>query len=202
MKQTKIFLSAIALLLVGVVAFAFIQDDAIFLAYRVNPKELDVKLYWQDEHTQNFGSIQNLKQALAKNKKQLLFAMNGGMYKPGGPPQGLYIQNKITLSPLDTATANGNFYLKPNGVFYLTTDNTAAIRTTPNFKDNGKIKYATQSGPMLLIDGQIHPSFKEGSSNKNVRNGVGILPDGSILFVLSKQAINFYDFANYFKKQG
>ena len=91
MKQTKIFLSAIALLLVGVVAFAFIQDDAIFLAYRVNPKELDVKLYWQDEHTQNFGSIQNLKQALAKNKKQLLFAMNGGMYKPGGPPQGLYI---------------------------------------------------------------------------------------------------------------
>jgi uncharacterized protein YigE (DUF2233 family) len=202
MKQSKIFLSAIILLLIAAAGFAFTQDEDTFLVYRVNPKKQEIKLYWQDGHNQNFGSIQNLKAAFERDKKQLLFAMNGGMYKPGGSPQGLYIQNKITLSPLDTTTANGNFYLKPNGVFYLTTDNIAAICTTPVFKNYGKIKYATQSGPMLVINGQIHPAFKEGSTNKNIRNGVGILPDGSVLFVLSKQAVNFYDFANYFKKQG
>ena len=202
MKRSKIFLSAIILLLAATAAFAFIQDDNTFLSYRVDPKKQVIKLYWQDAHKQNFGSIQNLKTAVEKEKKQLLFVTNGGMYKPGGSPVGLYIQNNATLSSLDTSSGSGNFYLKPNGVFYLTTDNTAAICTTPEFKNNGKIKYATQSGPMLVINGQIHPAFKEGSPNKNIRNGVGILPDGAVLFVLSKQPVNFYDFANYFKKQG
>ncbi|MBD1365501.1 phosphodiester glycosidase family protein [Mucilaginibacter sp. ZT4R22] len=186
MKRSRIFLSTIILLFTAVIAFAFIKDDDTFL----------------DAHNQNFGSIQNLRTALEKGNKKLLFAMNGGMYNPGGSLQGLYIQDKITLSPLDTTMASGNFYLKPNGVFYLSTDNTAAICTTPIFKDNGQVKYATQSGPMLVINGQIHSAFKEGSANKNIRNGVGILSDGGVIFVLSKQAINFYDFADYFKKLG
>lgn len=202
MTRSKKILSAIILLLAATAAFAVTQDDDTFLSYRVDPKKQELKLYWQDASGQNFGSIQNLKTAVEKEKKQLLFATNGGMYKPGGSPVGLYIQNKVTLSPLDTTTASGNFYLKPNGVFYLTTDNTAAICTTPEFKNNGKIKYATQSGPMLVINGQIHPAFKEGSPNKNIRNGVGIMPDGSVLFVLSKQPVNFYDFADYFRKMG
>lgn len=64
------------------------------------------------------------------------------------------------------------------------------------------IDFATQSGPMLVIDGKIHPAFKEGSTNLNVRNGVGILPDGTIIFALSKTEINFYDFAKYFQDLG
>jgi uncharacterized protein YigE (DUF2233 family) len=103
---------------------------------------------------------------------------------------------------LDTTRAAGNFYLKPNGVFYLTTKKTAKICTTENFRNNKNIEYATQSGPMLIIDGQIHPDFKKGSANLNIRNGVGILPDGNIVFVLSKKEINFYDFASYFKSLG
>lgn len=202
MKQSRIILSTITLLLVVAATFAFTQQDDVFLTYRIDPKKQEIKLYWQNQQGQNFGSIQNLKTALEKNKQKLLFAMNGGMYKPGGSPQGLYIQNKVILSPLDTTTASGNFYLKPNGVFYIGTDNIAAICSTPDFKDNGKIKYATQSGPMLVINGQIHPAFKEGSPNTNIRNGVGILPDGSVLFALSKQPVNFYDLANYFKKLG
>ena len=134
--------------------------------------------------------------------KILLFAMNAGMFKKDYSPQGLFIQNKKTLSPSDTSNGNGNFYLKPNGIFYITTDNIPFVCKTANFSDKGNIKYATQSGPMLIIDGKIHSAFKEGSANLNIRNGVGILPDNKIIFAMSKKEINFYDFAKYFQSLG
>ena len=149
-----------------------------------------------------FKSIKNLKTWLELKHQRLLFAMNGGMYKRDNSPQGLYIENKRAITPLDTLTGSGNFYLKPNGVFYLTTDHVAFICVSADFNDNGKIKYATQSGPMLVIDGQIHPAFKEGSTNLNIRNGVGILPGNKVLFAMSKKEINFYDLATYFKNMG
>jgi uncharacterized protein YigE (DUF2233 family) len=53
-----------------------------------------------------------------------------------------------------------------------------------------------------LVDGKIHSSFKQGSSNLNIRNGVGILPDGRVVFAMSKAGVSFYDFAEYFKNLG
>ena len=206
MKRKSILILTTILLLATAEIFVFARkeptDDNRFITYTVDPKKQDVKLYWKDDRNENFRSIQNLKSWLDKNNKELVFAMNAGMYKPDNSPQGLYIENEKILSPLDTLNDRGNFYLKPNGVFYITTDNIPVICNTTNFNDNGKIKYATQSGPMLVIDGQIHQSFKEGSSNLNIRNGVGILPNNKIVFVMSKKEINFYDFANYFKSLG
>jgi uncharacterized protein YigE (DUF2233 family) len=128
--------------------------------------------------------------------------MNGGMYKKDNVPQGLFIEDQVTLAPLDTTSGSGNFYLKPNGIFYITTDKQAVICKTNDFINNGKIKYATQSGPMLIVDGEINSIFKEGSSNLNIRNGVGILPNNKVIFAMSKEQINFYDFAKYFKDLG
>jgi len=173
-----------------------------FVLYKADLKKQDLKLYWKNEKNENFGAIQNLKTWLEKKDMILQFCMNGGMYKKDNSPQGLYIEKQKVLSLLDTTKSNGNFYLKPNGVFYLTTKKTAAICTTEMFRNNGNIEYATQSGPMLVIDGKIHPDFKKGSSNVNIRNGVGILPDGKVVFVLSKTEINFYDFASYLKSMG
>ncbi|HEY4194784.1 MAG TPA: phosphodiester glycosidase family protein [Mucilaginibacter sp.] len=124
------------------------------------------------------------------------------MFKDNNSPVGLFIQRRVTISPLDTSSGDGNFYLKPNGVFYLAKDNKATICPTKDFRNSDQITFATQSGPMLLINGTIHPAFKEGSTNVNVRNAVGILPDGRIVFAMSKDAINFYDFAEYFKNMG
>jgi uncharacterized protein YigE (DUF2233 family) len=173
--------------------------DERFISYTVDPKKQDLKLYWKDEKQQNFKSIQNLKTWLEKNHKTLVFAMNAGMYKQDYSPLGLFIEDHKTKAALNRKSGEGNFYLKPNGVFYITTDNSPAICNTTKFIDNGKIKYATQSGPMLVIDGKIHPAFKEGSTNLNIRNGVGILPDNRIVFAMSKKEINLYDFAIYFK---
>lgn len=178
-----------------------VSNDSL-IAYTVDIKQQTLRLYWKNDDSKILGSIKNLKTWLSAKNQSLLFATNGGMFKKDQSPQGLFIQDGITKAALDTANGNGNFYLQPNGVFYLTQDSTANICSTPDFINTYKIKYATQSGPMLVIDGKIHPAFKEGSTNLNIRNGVGILPDGNIVFAMSKTEINFYNFALFFKKLG
>lgn len=176
-------------------------DDRI-LSYKVEPKNQLLKMYWKDDQGNIFHSINNLKIWLEKKNQHLLFAMNGGMFNYEHGPQGLYIENYKLINNRDTSSGGGNFYMKPNGIFYLTSNGEAEVCKTENFQFSKNISYATQSGPMLVIDGKIHPSFKQGSANLNIRNGVGILPDNKILFAMSKKEINFYDFADFFLKMG
>jgi len=203
-KRFLIFAAIFAIATVSLSAFIPKEknNDEGFISYTVDPKKQDLKLYWKDDKQQNFKSIQNLKTWLEKNNKKLVFAMNAGMYKEDYSPLGLFIEDKKTIRPLNTKNSTGNFYLKPNGVFYITTDSIPVICNTADFINSGKIKYATQSGPMLVIDGKIHAEFKEGSKNLNIRNGVGILPDNRVIFAMSKSEINFYGFASYFKSLG
>lgn len=203
-KNKVIFLSIVFLLSVGFISFTINRksiDDQI-LTYIVDSKSQDLQFYWKNNSGENLKSLQNLKSHIESKQLNLLFAMNGGMYKNDNSPQGLFIENNKTLSFLDTSDGSGNFYLKPNGVFYITSNNIPFISKTLDFKDNGKIKFATQSGPMLVIDGQIHTAFKNGSKNLNIRNGVGILPNNKIVFAMSKIELSFYDFAKYFQSLG
>ena len=177
-------------------------QDERFITYKVDLNENEVKFYWQDERNNNFKSIENLKTWLENKNQELVFATNGGMYQKDGTPQGLFIENFIEKKKLDIGEGNGNFYLKPNGIFYITNDKKAIICKTENFKIDKKIKYATQSGPMLVIENKIHKAFKKESQNMNIRNGVGVLENGEVIFVMSKNKINFYDFASYFKVIG
>jgi uncharacterized protein YigE (DUF2233 family) len=177
-------------------------SDARFVSLIVDAQKQDIKLYWKDENGERFKSILNLKNCLGKNNKKLLFAMNAGMYKQDFSPKGLFIEDQKIITALDTTTNSGNFYLKPNGVFYITVENLPFICSTNNFMNKKQIKYATQSGPMLVIDGKIHSAFKKGSTNLNIRNGVGIMQDNKIIFAMSKKEINLFDFAEYFKNLG
>jgi uncharacterized protein YigE (DUF2233 family) len=199
-KRLSITIAILGFLVIESYVYAtkVLSVDDRFVTYTANAS--DVKMYWKD-NGQNIGSLQNLKTILAKKNQKLAFAMNGGMYKKDQSPQGLYIENGENLSPLDKASGGGNFYLKPNGVFYITDKNNPGIAVTEKCPAQ-HLKYATQSGPMLVIDGEIHPDFRQGSINVNIRNGVGILPNNKIVFVLSKAEINLYDFAEYFKTLG
>lgn len=188
-----------------IVIFAFTKKNPnveAFINYQADLKKQNLQLYWKDYKGQPLKSIQKLKELVESNRQQLLFAMNAGMYMTDNSPLGLFIQNGKTIMPLNKKSATGNFYLKPNGIFYIDSDNNPAICATEKFINNDKIKFATQSGPMLVIDGNIHPAFAQGSKNVNIRNGVGVLPDNTLLFAMSKNEINFYDFADYFKKSG
>ena len=203
-KKIAFLLLIIALISIGFLALSKneIVEDELFISYIVNPKKQNLEFFWKNEKGENFKNAENLISWLKSKNKKLLFSTNGGMYKKDNSPQGLFIENKIVKSEIDTSNGNGNFYLKPNGVFYLTTDKNPMICKTEDFANNGKIKYATQSGPMLVIDGEIHTAFKKNSTNLNIRNGVGILPNNQIVFAISKKEINFYDFAEYFKNLG
>lgn len=203
--KTKIILLASSLLfIIAIISFtqkqSFEKDD--ILSYTVDLQTQDLQFFWKDDKGEILKSIQHLKTFVESKNLTLTFAMNGGMFDKNFAPQGLFIQDKKIVAALDTSSGNGNFYLKPNGVFYITTDNLPFVCKTLDFKDNGQVKYATQSGPMLVIDGQIHPVFKKGSKNLNIRNGVGILPNNKVVFAMSKAEINLYDFAKYFQDLG
>lgn len=196
----SMLIMAVLLVTAGGIKKPFPQDRIISCI--IDPRKQDLQLYYKDDSGHLLASIGHLKEYLERKDKKLIFAMNGGMFRPDNSPVGLFIQQQTTITPLDTLTGNGNFYLKPNGVFYLTKDNKAVICPTADFVDDGQIRFATQSGPMLLINGALHPAFRQGSPNLNIRNGVGLLPGNKLLFAMSKEPISFYDLASWFKEEG
>lgn len=178
-------------------------DEQRIIYHIVDPAQGKLKLYWKNASGIPYGSLGNLKKELAAQGQTLQFAMNGGMYMKDQSPQGLFIQEgKEKHTIVKQTKGYGNFYMQPNGVFYVTKEGKGVVAKSSDFKKSNNIHYATQSGPMLLIDGQYHPKFIKGSQNLHIRNGVGILPNGKLLFAMSKERINFYDLATFFKQRG
>jgi len=159
-----------------------------------------LQIFLRDESGAPFKGFKALDAYLHPRGKKLHFAMNGGMYHPDYSPVGLYVAEGDELVPLNTAPAAGvNFLLKPNGVFYAT-DKGAGILTTEAYAQAGiKPRLATQSGPMLVIDGKLHPRFLPDSDSLRVRNGVGIVTPQRVVFAISDSSVNFYEFALLFR---
>lgn len=178
------------------------QDDNRFITYRVNPEKQNIQMYWKNDKGEILKSIDHLNHYIQSKNEKLVFAMNGGMFEPDNAPKGLYIEDFKILKSIDTLQGTGNFYLQPNGIFYVTQNNQAGIVETKKYSQNKNIRYATQSGPMLITNRKINLIFKKNSKNMNIRNGVGILEDGEPIFAMSKKEINFYDMAEYFKSLG
>lgn len=169
---------------------------------KIDLRKVDVNLYWKNSDGELIRSLKNLKKEVESEGKELMFGMNAGMYLKNRNPQGLFIQNGKTIKSLDTIQSGyGNFYLQPNGVFFIKNKKAGVIPTTNFHSKNIQPDFATQSGPMLLINGKVHPIFKEGSKHLNIRNGVGIISDHEIVFAISNEKINLFDFAMFFKEK-
>lgn len=178
-------------------------SDSDIIFYSSNPTSQNVRMYYRDSVNKNYGSLANLKAHLKTKNENLLLAMNGGMYLKDRSPQGLYIENGEQLKKKNTVKeAYGNFYLQPNGIFSIDINGKAVVEKTTDYKSNKNIQYATQSGPMLVVNGKIHSKFSKGSKNVHIRNEVGILKNGEILFAMSREKVNLYDFAEYFYSKG
>ena len=165
----------------------------------------DLRIYWRGDDGKPYRTFAALAAKLKAKGKTLQFAMNGGMYQDNYRPVGLYIENRRELTPANTAMLTGapsqipNFYKKPNGVFYIG-DGIAGVAETGQFiADRPKADFATQSGPMLVIDGAIHPAFIVNSTDRKPRNGVGVSSPTAVHFVITKGRVSFYDFARFFR---
>jgi uncharacterized protein YigE (DUF2233 family) len=172
------------------------------IGYIVDPRTTHIQLFWKNDKGELFRNIGALKDWLEGNKQTLFFAMNAGMYMTDNSPLGLYVEKGKVLAKLNRRNGNGNFYIKPNGVFVITTDNGCLICTTDLYSGQTNVYYATQSGPMLVINGAINPAFGRQSTARNIRNGVGILPGNQVLFAKSAEDVTFYEFAKYFSDNG
>lgn len=129
-----------------------------------------------------------------------MWMMNAGMFHAGGSPVGLCICDRQEVSPVNRENGKGNFFLKPNGIFYLTEEG-AEIIDTPKWPPAtiSSVLCATQSGPLLVQQGQLHPAIRPNSPNKRVRNGVGVRADGQLCFVISTEPVTFHEMAIFFR---
>lgn len=166
------------------------------------PAPKNTKLYWQDPTGEPFYKFDKLIQ----HTGDLSFAMNAGMYDDNFAPIGYTVIDGTTIKKLNLNDGQGNFHLLPNGVFWwdddgFYVDESHAFAT--KLSQGTRPKYATQSGPMLVIQGQIHPKFDPKSTSTKIRNGVGVdCTDGQIYFIISDEPVNFYGFADVFKGFG
>lgn len=148
-----------------------------------------------------YGSFRKVDEALGAEGKALGFAMNAGMYHRDLAPVGLYVEDGVEVSRLVTRAGPGNFGLLPNGVFCIG-ETFRVIESRTYKKTKPDCRYATQSGPMLVIKGKLHPKILPGSDSLYVRNGVGVSADGMrAVFAISNDAVNFDAFARLFRDE-
>jgi uncharacterized protein YigE (DUF2233 family) len=87
-------------------------------------------------------------------------------------------------------------------VFAVYDDGSVAVTSTEAFRETGrKPRFATQSGPMLVIDGEVNPQFDNGSDSMKWRSGVCALSAHEAVFVVSRAPVNFHSFARLFRDQ-
>ena len=169
-----------------------------------DPQTDDIRLFLKGADGAPYAEFSRLRSAVEARGQTLLFAMNAGMYHKDRTPVGLYVENGVELKKISTKDGPGNFHLLPNGVFWVWAEDGyrgAHVRETAVYLKaaHDVIAYATQSGPMLVIDGAIHPKFLIDATSRKRRNGVGVRADGAVVFAISDTAVTFHEFATYFR---
>ncbi len=130
---------------------------------------------------------------------KLRFSLNAGMFHPDYRPVGLYVEGGKEIVKASTTRGPGNFHLKPNGVFFVAGETAGVMETGAYLKAKPHVDFATQSGPMLVIGGRLHPRFTEDGESKKLRNGVGVVNAQAVVFVNSEDAVSFGSFGRLFR---
>jgi prepilin-type processing-associated H-X9-DG protein len=156
-----------------------------------------LRLFWKDGNARPYGGFDRLPHTL--NGAPIAFAMNAGMYETDLSPVGLYVENGKTLKRVNTANGPGNFHLKPNGILYVSDEEAGVVTTERFLYQKPRADFATQSGPMLVINGKIHPKILPSSDSRKVRDGVGLRDAHTVVFAISEGAVTFWEFARLFR---
>jgi uncharacterized protein YigE (DUF2233 family) len=169
-----------------------------FTVVSVDVKRERLALFLDDEAGQPFKSFTRLQAYLAGRGTALALAVNAGMYHADFRPVGLLVQQGREVAPLNLDEGVGNFFMKPNGVFLVSAAGPQVVESSEYRGLKGPVTLATQSGPLLLRHGVMHPAFRAGSTSRHMRNGVGV-KDGKVLLVMSEVPVTFFELAAYFR---
>ena len=180
------------------------RDGVRYFVWKAKPE--NVRVVWKDDAGKQMQNLPAARAYVDGQGGKTLMLMNGGIFEPGGIPSGLLVQNGKELLPVNRRDGEGNFFLKPNGIFLISDKGARVIETGKWPPGEGKISYAVQSGPLLLENGKIHPAFNKGSESRLLRNGVGVAGDGMVVFAISdykgEKWPNLYGFADLFLSLG
>ncbi len=174
-------------------------EEVPFTVCEADPLRDDIRLFLNDKDGKPLGTFSNLADKVETSGNALVFAMNAGMYHPDRSPVGLYIEDRETETNIVTREGPGNFGLLPNGVLCLGETTAHIIESRRFAAAPPRCFYATQSGPMLVIDGKLHPRFLANSTSRFRRNGVGVTKDGKLVAVIADRPVNFHRFARFFR---
>lgn len=162
----------------------------------------DLRLFLNDEDGALLGQFSAVDTMLADEGKKLGFAMNAGMYHDNRAPVGHYVEDGEEVMRVIPNAGPGNFGLLPNGILCIRPGRADVIETLRYQREAPDCTYATQSGPMLVIDGALHPRFLPDSTSRYVRNGVGTSADGqTAIFAISGNAVTFHEFGRLFRDE-
>jgi uncharacterized protein YigE (DUF2233 family) len=165
-----------------------------------------VRILWNNSDGKQMRTFPEVALHLERNGLTVDTLMNGGIFEPGGVPSGLLIQDGRQLRPVNTNEGEGNFFLKPNGIFLIGSKGAAVISTDEYPIKGIEVREAVQSGPLLLRRGRIHPAFNANSSSRLHRNGVGVSKDGMVFFAMtdfnSPKFPNLHEFARLLRSLG
>jgi prepilin-type processing-associated H-X9-DG protein len=174
-------------------------DTADFTVCRYPPGEGAIETFSLAPDGSPLGSFGALETMLTAEGRKLAFAMNGGMFGTDLKPIGLYVEDGKLAKKLNRRSGYGNFHLKPNGVFYVKDGKAFVLETEAFAKAKPKPDFATQSGPMLVINGKIHPKISAKGTSRKIRNGVAVTEDGAVIFAISESYVTFFQFASLFR---
>lgn len=176
------------------------EGNAITLC-KVDATSEELRVFLKNPDTDlPFGSFDNVETRLQDDGKRLLFAMNAGMYHSDRSPVGHFVENGQERSPVISAAGPGNFGLLPNGVFCVGQASAKVYETKRFLREVPTCTFASQSGPMLVIDSKLHPRFLKDSDSTYVRNGVGTSADGKTAwFAMTHASVNFHTFGRFFR---
>jgi uncharacterized protein YigE (DUF2233 family) len=175
-------------------------ERAAYDICEVDLRRHTLRLYWNRPDGTPYAYLSALPRDLEGGAGRLLFATNAGMFDAKLKPVGLYVERGRELVHANTRSGKGNFHMKPNGIFYISAGNAAAVIETQAFlKQRPQADLATQSGPMLVMDGRLHPRFNRASTSLKMRTGVGVRADGKFIFAISQEPVSFDSFARLFR---
>ena len=176
-----------------------VHERASFIVCEIDLRHHALRTYWKRPDGKPYGTLWGLVRAMKAGGNRPVLAMNAGMFKEDRSPLGLYVEDGKELVAADTADGDGNFYMKPNGIFYVAGDRAAILETGRFVREKPKADFATQSGPMLVIDGAVHPKISPRGLSRYVRNGVCVRDDHEVIFAISRFRVTFGQFARFFK---